>query len=84
MLRSPATQLWLLDTPLSEVYNMIPNIAAARKRLGALLALPLLLAALALSPVVVAGHPTAAHSSGAALASTAQGQATPEMPGPNK
>ena len=66
---------------------MIANIAAARKRLGALLVLPLILAALALSPIVAHPHAaarSAAHISAAALVSSAGGPAIPEMPGPNK
>ena len=51
----PATRLWLPDTSLSEVD--IPMIANARRRVGHMLALSLLLALLALSPVL--GHAAA-------------------------
>ena len=66
---------------------MIPNIAGVRKRLRGVLVLPLLLALLALSPIVAQPHAAArpaAHSSQAALASSAGGRWIPEMPGPNK
>jgi len=66
---------------------MIANIAAARKRFGTFLVLPLLLALLALSPILAHPHAAArpaAHISGAALASSAGGPSVSEMPGPNK
>lgn len=66
---------------------MIANFAAARKRLGRALVLPLLLATLALSPIVAQHYAAArhaAHNAGVSSASVADGPSIPEMPGPNK